>query len=319
MKKLLIAVAAFLLLAVAGVTAWFNFAPAAHVAGVLVSLQREQAGMEERELQVPGFRIAYLEGGDGETLLLLHGMGGSKDNWNLVAQQLTPHFRVIAVDLPGFGDSDKPAERRYRAEDQATYVHSIVQALGLRRFNLGGISMGGRIAAEYAARYPDAITSLWLLAPGGVASARPSELAQHLEETGNEGGNFPLLVRTPADVDTLLNWSMASPPYIPAPVKQALADQAAASHDLHLRILGELAEEWEEVSLEEIVDGLETPTRIVWGARDRVLHVSGAEALRRHMPDASVRILPGVGHIPIIEAPETVASDYRSFKDSRSD
>ena len=72
-----------------------------------IRVQRRKAGLEEKTLRIEGHDIIYLDGGSGETLLLLHGFGANKDNWLPIAPLLAPHFRLIIPDLPGFGDSSR--------------------------------------------------------------------------------------------------------------------------------------------------------------------------------------------------------------------
>jgi pimeloyl-ACP methyl ester carboxylesterase len=92
-----------------------------------------------------GTHIAYLEGGSGEPLVLVHGFGADKDNFTRVARWLTPHYRVIAHDVVGFGESTHLPDADYRYAVQAERVRAFVQALGLARVQLGGNSMGGGI------------------------------------------------------------------------------------------------------------------------------------------------------------------------------
>jgi abhydrolase domain-containing protein 6 len=309
MKRFLIVVAVIIVTAVAGLALWINFAPPSQVLNVAAALERDRAGLVAKVVTVQGLRIAYLDGGAGEPIVLIHGFGAEKDNWTPVARYLTKNFRVVAVDLPGFGDSDKPIDRDYRTSEQVKNLHAFAQTLGLTSFHVGGNSMGGRIAAEYAAAYPAEARSLWLLAPAGVISAQPSEMDQHLRQ----GKLLPLIVRTPAEFEQLLGWVMTAPPYIPGPVKQALAERAAANYDLHARIFDELWKEWQAAPLEGLVAGLRTPTRIVWGDKDRLLHISGATVLKQAIPNSSVLELPGIGHLPMMEAPQTVADDFIAF------
>lgn len=288
--------------------AWVALAPGSQILAAVARLERHRAGLALKTTRVAGFGIAYLEGGAGDTLLLVHGSSGDKDNWNRMARHLTPHLRVIAVDLPGFGDSDKPDDAEYSLPAQIGYVRAFAAQLGLARFHLGGHSMGGRIAAMYAARYPEQVKSLWLLAPGGVLSAEASELAQTLAR----GEGNPLFARSEADFDRYLDVLMAKPPALPGPLKRAYAARAAARADLHERIFDIM--QAEDLPLEDAIGAqLATPARLVWGDRDRVWHISGAAILQRGMPQASLLALPGLGHVALMEAPEQVAKDYLVF------
>lgn len=277
-------------------------------AGFGMALERSRADLTHKTLALPDMQIAYLEGGQGEPLLLIHGFGADKDNWTRISRHLTPRFHVYAIDLPGFGESSKPADWRYRIQDQVERVHAIVTALGLQRPHLGGSSMGGHIAASYAARYPGEVASLWLNAPSGVFTSQPSEMVLRIQA----GEEIPLLARTRKEFDQVFALMFVEPPFVPSAVKQVLAERAAANYELHRRIFKDIRDD--SVPLESLVGGLATPTRIVWGEHDRVLHVSGAAILTGLMPNASVLALPDTGHLPMIERRDLVAEDYLSFR-----
>jgi abhydrolase domain-containing protein 6 len=280
------------------------------VASLSLSLMRAAAHLEPRSTEIPGFRIAYLEGGSGEPLVLLHGIGANKDNWTYTSILLSRHFRVIAIDLPGFGESSKPADAHYRVEDQVLRLHQILGKLGLKRVHLGGNSMGGWIAGVYAVRYPQAVSSLWLIDPAYVSSAQPSELVQRADR----GEKIPLFARTPEEFEQVTAFVMSKPPFIPSAVKRVLAEQQAADYELNNQIFQEINQR--SAPLDKQVAGLMTPTLIVWGDQDRALHVSGAAVLHQLMPRSRVIIMPGLGHLPMVEAPKKAAEDYIAFRES---
>lgn len=307
MKRLLIAVLALVVMAVGALFAWMQLDPAgAHAR--LGALERDRAGLEAKRLRIPGFEIAYLEGGTGEPLVLIHGFGANKDNFTRVARHLTPHYRVFAIDLPGFGESSKPADARYGMREQSERLAQILDALQLPAAHFGGSSMGGWLVSSFAVFYPDRVRSLWLLAPGGVATAEESEVRRVYRETGE----LMLVAESPEDFGRVLDVVFAKPPFIPSPIRRVLAEQAAANRPLHTRIFTELGEEafW----LEPQLAGNPVPALIVWGEEDRVLHVSGAEVFKSLLPNGQVQILDGIGHLPMLEAPETVAEAYLTFR-----
>ena len=301
-KTLLALVVLLLLAVIAG-----SFLFPEKMALLAADAERGAAKLERKETDIPGFHIVYLEGGQGAPLLLIHGFGADKDNWTRVSRFLTPRFHVIAPDLPGFGESSKPEAAGYKIADQVMYVHALVQKLGLKEVSLGGSSMGGDIAASYAAHFPEEVKTLWLVAPGGVATAEQSELQQRLQG----GGPNPLLARSEGDFDGIIHFVMTDPPFIPGVIKKVLAKRAVANYALHEKIFQQLVD---SAPLEAQVTGLATPTRILWGDHDRALSVSGAKILAGLMPKASVTIMPGIGHLPMIEKPRESAEDYLKFR-----
>jgi pimeloyl-ACP methyl ester carboxylesterase len=270
-------------------------------------LERQRAGLAESVIEAANHRIAYLAGGAGDHLLLLHGFGANKDNWVRVARYLTPHFHVIAPDLPGFGESTRDPNARYAIDDQVQRLHAFVQALGLETFHLGGNSMGGNIAGIYAARYPSEIKSLWLLAPGGVATAQASELAARLA-----AGENPLLVDSVEGFDRLLDFAFVTRPYIPRSVTQYLSTQAIAHRAFNEKIFQDLRAFPQP--LEPALQGFAAPTLITWGDTDRLLHVSGAAILAALVKDGHLAILEHTGHVPMIERPQESAQQFLRFR-----
>ena len=88
-------------------------------------------------------------------MVLLHGFGGDKSAWVRVSRYLTPHFRMVAPDIPGFGESSQDPSAHYGIVEQVERIDAFVHSLGLGTVHLGGNSMGGAIAGVYAARHPD--------------------------------------------------------------------------------------------------------------------------------------------------------------------
>jgi abhydrolase domain-containing protein 6 len=269
------------------------------------------AGLHRESVVVGGDRVVYLVGGHGETLLLLPGFGADKSNWVRAAKYLTPHFRVIAPDLPGFGESTRDEHARYAVEDQVDRVQAFARRLGLDTVHIGGNSMGGAIAGAYAARHREAVRSLWLLDPGGVRSARRSELEERLAR-----GDNPLLVQDVDGFERLLDFVFVERPPIPRPIERYLARQAMVHRPFNEKVARDLAEK--PIALESVLRGVSVPTLILWGDRDRLVDVSGAAILRSAMPNAQVVVLRGVGHVPMVERPEESANAFLAFRGLRS-
>lgn len=274
-----------------------------------LNLERWRSGLQVRMSQVNGFAMPFLEGGIGEPLVLIHGFAGDKDNFMRVARFLTPHYRVICPDLPGFGDAGRDPQANYTMTDQVERLRVFLDQLNLSQVHLGGNSMGGFIAAQFAATYPERVASLWLLDAAGTQAAHNSALMKHAMATGET----PLLLHTEADFTTLLRASTHRVPFLPYSVRTTLARRGVADRELHTKILTQLAE---SPLLETRYKALATPTLIVWGAQDRILHPAGAAALHALFPNSQVHMLPGLGHLPMVEAPKQTARDYLAYRQS---
>lgn len=297
-----------LLLLLAVVYGVFDFCFPQTFTTVALDAERSAAGLKPGMVEIPGFHIATLEGGQGRPLLLLHGFGADKDNWTRVSRGLTPHYHVIAIDLPGYGESTRPGIDQVHIADSVRYVDEVAEALHLDHFDLGGSSMGGWIAASYAAAHPEQVDSLWLLAPAGVLSAQPSDLARAVKS----GGHVPLIAQTPAEYQELLDFVFVHRPFVPHAVVHVLGQHAIDNYDFYRQVFEVLQK---EPGLEPQVKNLQTPTLIVWGDHDRALDVSGAAILHGLMPKSQVDIMPDIGHLPMLEAPAQAAADYRKFRE----
>ena len=270
-------------------------------------LERSRAGLERKEIDLPdGSHYVYLEGGQGEPLMLLHGFGANKDTFDRSSAFLTAKYRVIVPDHIGFSESSRPPNADYSPAAQAERLHLLANSLGIRDIHLGGSSMGGQIALAYAALYKSEVKSLWLIDPAGIWSAPPSELRTIIQETGKN----PLLVQSEQDFVDLMPFVMNDPPYIPRPILAVLAQDRIRNFELERRIFNQIASD----SIEERVRGLIVPTLIVWGDKDRTIDVATANILHGLLPNSQLVIMTNIGHLPMVERPKQSADDYLRFR-----
>ncbi|ARN23589.1 alpha/beta fold hydrolase [Piscinibacter gummiphilus] len=272
-----------------------------------LSRARRKAHLVRRTVRLDtGETYVYLDGGTGPTLLLLHGFGATKDNFTRVAALLTGSYRVVVPDHLGFGESDKPEHADYSPVAQARRLRTFVQALGLGAVDLGGNSMGGHIAMTYAALYPDDVRSLWLIDAGGVWSGPQGELQQHLQRTGRN----LLVASTEDEFAEVFRFVVHKPPVVPKSIMKVLAQARIANLPLERRIFAQASAD----SVEDRVRGLPVPTLIVWGQEDRVFPPGTADVIHALLPNSEVVVLPEIGHLPMFEAPERCAQDYKAFR-----
>lgn len=269
--------------------------------------ERYHSGLERKEIDLPDdLHFVYLEGGQGEPLMLLHGFGGNKDNFTRVARFLTPHYRVIIPDHIGFGESAHPQQADYAPPAQVERLRALAQALDMKALHIGGNSMGGQIAMTYAALYPSEVKSLWLLAPAGVWSAPQSEVFKDIAKSGCN----PVLASNVEEFTQLLALGMSNPPFVPSPMLAVLAQERIKNFALEERIFKQIG----AYSVEEGVTGMETHTLIVFGEQDRLIPFTTADILHKLLPNSQVIIMPGIGHLAMFERPQQSADDYLRFR-----
>lgn len=280
----------------------------------LASTQRLQSGVFKSEVMVQDRPVAYFQGGQGEDLLLLHGFMGSKEHWTPAARPLSRHFRVTAVDLPGFGESGLVPGSDYSIMAQVERLRDFADTVGLEKFWLGGSSMGGNIAGAFAARYPERVHGLWLIAPLGVARAQASGTDRLREARGKP----PLIIERPDQFEEMMSLVVEKQPWIPEPALEFLARDAAARYRHYLWVYGQIhvpgaPGNRPATPLEPLLEGSELPTLIVWGENDRVLHFSGANLLAQQLKESEVELMPDVGHLPMLEKPADSSRLFVNF------
>jgi pimeloyl-ACP methyl ester carboxylesterase len=302
MKKALLMILAVLL--ITPVVIYFAFPGILYEASL--RMERKKAGLEKRVINVQDHEIVYLEGGKGDTILLVHGFGCHKDYWTGFAKHLTPEFHVVALDVPGFAESSKIKEQSYNMAAQALRLDQFVTALKLDKFHLAGNSMGGTISGRYAALFPDKVLTLGLIATGGVFSCDKSELFRRLEK-----GENPLLVETLEEFDETTRLVYVQAPSIPTPVKRFLLKQAIADRAFNEKVFNEMLQE--EYSMEADFTEIRADTFVLWGDKDHFLDVSCAKTLENGIQNSTAVIMKNCGHIPMLERPKEAAEHYLSF------
>lgn len=277
--------------------------------GTVATLARHaelyRAGLHTDNIQVDDHNIHYAIGGDGETVLMLHGFGADLYSWPRMARSLTDHYRIVAPDLPGFGQSSQVATDSYDIPHQVERLRQFMDRLGLKQVHLVGNSMGGWIAADFAARYPERVLTLTLIDTGGITTPRPSGLMKALD-----AGKNPLVVRNEADFDHLLGLVFYRMPPLPAPLKRYFAQQAIAHAAFNDKIFNDLKGHY--LALEPLLPMLKMPTLVIWGAHDHIIDPTAVRVLQAGLPDATVKIL-NTGHAPMLEAPRETAETFQNF------
>jgi pimeloyl-ACP methyl ester carboxylesterase len=305
-KGLKAALAVCLALAGAGLVVYFWFP--GFILDCAKQIVRWQAGLSRHTLQVDDHRWVYLEGGTGETLLFVHGFGMEKDGWGIFPKAFSRSYRLILPDLPGFGENSRLESADYDVQSQVKRLNHFVEALALKRFHLVGSSMGGYIAGYYASEYPDKVTSLALFNPAGVNSPVLGDMWRRHVETGE----IALLYKTEKGFEDLLSLLFYRVPPVPRPFKKYFAQHGASNYVFYEKVLRDLEQEGKH-ELEGRLSRVQARTLVVWGANDRILHVSGAEKFREGLKNVKVVILDQCGHVPFFEKRKETTKIYQDF------
>ena len=281
----------------------------------VLKAERLASGLSDQSVLVNETFWTWSEKGQSaEPLVLLHGFAGNRNHWVRVTRQLGASHRILIPDLPGFGDSSPIADDpEFGVDIQLTRLIQWLDALGLKKVHIGGHSMGGRLAFLLASRYPDRVKSLYLMCPSGITQGRDSAFHRKLNETG-------INLATPIDLDefdALNELAFEDMPWIPRPLYYQLG------HDL-LEQRPRLIEIWDDLkqpamSLELLTASLPAiPITTLWGAEDRLLNPSVLTLFKSALPKMRDELLPGIGHMPLIEAPTRVAESISGHLNTQS-
>jgi pimeloyl-ACP methyl ester carboxylesterase len=280
------------------------------------------AHSERRTVVLHGHRVSYLVGRPGAdegrpALILLHGIAGSSTTWAPLLDALSERFTVIAPDLLGHGESDKP-RHAYSLGAYANGVRDLMIALGIERATIVGHSLGGGVALQFAYQHPERCERLALVSSGGLGS-EVSWMLRALTLPGTEY-LMPLLFPSQARwlgnrlggwLQTLGLWStnieeqwrsyvtLTEPGNRHAFVRTLrsvvdLAGQTVSAHDrLYL--------------------ATQLPTLIIWGGRDRIIPVTHATAAHEAMPGSRLEVFEQSGHFPQAEEPDRFVTTVFDF------
>lgn len=303
LKKILITASVIVLLLIA---VYFLFPGL--VLDTAMYFERRAAGLELRTALVDDHTIMYLEGGEGENILLIHGYGQNKENWSRMAKFLTPSYHVICIDLLGAGKSSKVESFKYTINNQARFLDKFCEKIGLNTFHIVGNSMGGSVAACYALYAPQKIVSLALFDTAGVPKAEKSDFQKIM----SSGGKNPFVIETSMDYDEFLKYVFVETPPIPGPVKNYFVEQAKENRIFNEKIGKDMEEEKYSIDTAGL-NRSKIRTLILWGNNDRLCHVSGADILNKEIPGSILIIMDKCGHAPMIERPKETADHYIKF------
>ena len=245
----------------------------------------------------PQFR--WLERGDDEPVVLLHGLMGHMDHWDATLDAVAPRARLIAPELPLFD----PAFENLSLPGLAAYVRDFLDALGIGRAVVGGNSLGGHVAIELALTLPERVSGLVLTGSSGLLERTFTRGVPHRPTTEYVREKMREVFFDPALVTD--GWVDA--------VQRTVTTRFSA-----LRVL-KVARAARARSVEPWLARIQAPTLLVWGRDDRITPPALAERFHALIPRSELVFLPRCGHAPMLEQPETFNNVLRHWLgDSRA-
>ena len=276
--------------------------------------ERHAAGLHSKTIKIDDITWSYNEGGSSNkpAVLLIHGLAGSRDNWNGVAHFLTPYYHVIIPDLPSNGETKVADNFDLSVPNVTERLRRFVEAINVEtKLNIAGHSLGGSIATVYASQYPFDTQSLFLLNSAGIYKQANTAYTKDPYFLKN------LIVSKPGDLEDVLSQVMQTPPELPLYFKKAqekmLISQSPQTRKMIDQIVT-LNRIYTPESFARLTRTIEAPTLILWGKQDKIINVEAATELQSLLKRAETPvILNNVGHMPILEAEQQVALHYLPF------
>ena len=258
------------------------------------------AGIDSDTMNLDGHELHFVEGGSGDPVVLVHGLGGSaQQDWGkLMPYLVRGGHHVIAMDLLGFGESAKPADHSYSITEQAKLVETFLDAKHLERVALVGESMGGWISAMVALDQPRRISQLILFDSAGLSFTPSFDLALFTPQTR-------------AQVDALMALLMPNPDPIPDFVKEDLLRKTRRDGWVIERALASMKTGAD--LLDRRFSDLKMPLLLVWGKQDLLTPLTIGEAMQQAAPQSVLEVFDGCGHIAIQTCADRIAPMTVSF------
>jgi len=289
----------------------------------LADLKKKYANKYSKYVEVNGLMVHYRDEGRPLTtfmstegasevkapILLVHGTGASLHTWDVWVDALKKEHRVIRMDLPAFGLTGPNEQGDYSSEEYLRFLDGFVKALKVQRFHLGGNSLGGKIAWQYALEHPFNVKSLILVDPSGMGDAHNVPAVFKLARTPILSGLIKYI--TPRSM-------------IAKNLKEVYHDESKVTDDLidryHEMTLREgnrqafidRAQLIEKDRSGELVN-IEQPTLLIWGKEDIWTPFANASRFDKAIPNSTLKVMENTGHVPMEERPLESLKFVRQF------
>jgi pimeloyl-ACP methyl ester carboxylesterase len=262
-----------------------------------------------------GESLAYIDMGEhsGPAVVLIHGYTDNARDWVPMLPYVSKRHRLILVDIRGHGQSSKP-ECCYTRLDFAYDIKLLLDALGVRKADIVGHSLGSIIAQTFAEYWPERTAHVVLISstggspPGGAKKTPQFDFAAQIRK-----------LKEPIDADSpfMIAWWDSPTPVDPDFIRRQRKDAAGIPLRVWLAVLDQgLPANNMYGDLQSTLPRLKAPTLLIWGSKDPIMEEEVRQSLRDALPSAKVRIFEGLGHNPFWEDPRAVADVINAFLDA---
>ena len=247
----------------------------------------------DRYVVVGGNRIRYVDSGSGSVILLLHGLGGYASKWHDVTEILSGYYRVIAPDMVGYGLSDKPVAD-YTPDFFVEFVDRFIRATDIGRPHIVGASLGGQVAAMFAAKHRQSMSKLVLVSPAGVMRRSTPALDAYI---------MAAMYPRPHSVAHALMLMEGSGKQ-PSPRLVSSFIDNMKRPNAKMAFMSSLLCFKNSANVTSYLKKIKVPTMLVWGHEDSIIPISYASKFSSSISGCRFELLEDCGHTPYVQMPE---------------
>jgi len=276
-------------------------------------LKKEYANKHSKFIEINGMQVHYRDEGQGFPIVLIHGTASSLHTWNDWATALKKDYRIIRMDLPAFGLTGPNKNADYSIKSYTHFLHQFLMNIYVDKFHLAGNSLGGNIAWNYAAAYPEEIEKLILVDASGLPTNKPPPAIFKMAKMPVLSSLF--LYVTPKFFvkknmeevyvdDSKLTDDLVTRYHkmaLRTGNRQAFIDRAKTDFSLGLK-----------ENLEKL-KSIKTPTLLIWGAQDSWIPLDNGKRMDHLLPNSKLVVLENSGHLPMEENPAESLAFLNAF------
>ncbi|MBN1498032.1 MAG: alpha/beta hydrolase [Spirochaetes bacterium] len=277
------------------------------------TLIRRYANDQDKYFFYGGMKIRYRDEGDGPVLVLLHGVCAFLETWDGWVSVLKKHFRLVRLDVPGFGITGPAPDKSYYVREKFVRVmDGLITELGLRHFSIVGNSLGGYFAWNYALDYPEKVNKMILIDTVGYNQKMPFLLTFASNPLVRPIARFamPRFMLYTAVKQVYGNKSRVMRENQERYFEYAMRTGNKGSY---VDIFAEMKRQNKNPDLARDIPNIRVPTLVMWGTKDEWVPYRYFDSWKKDLPSARFIAYEGAGHVPMEEVPEQTAADALAF------